>query len=395
MAVKSKRGRSFADKLRVALVIETSSSYGRGLLSGIVRFRQTTRNWSVFLEQRDLASTFPSWLANWQGDGIISRATTLELARAVASTNVPLVELTDRGQDLGFTYIWSDDAAIGKLGAEHLIDRGFQDFAFCGFDDEAWSHRREVAFQTAIQDASHQLSPSYRTSWFGENVEQWDTQQAQIIEWLLSLPKPVAIMACNDVRGQQVLDACSRASLLVPEQVAVLGVDDDALLCQLCDPPLSSIVPNAELIGFRAAELLAQEMTGERAAVREHLIGPIGVSHRQSTDTYAVEDPEVAKALSFIRDRACAGIGVEDVARHVGVSRSTLERKLRRYSNRSPQEHIRKTQIRQAQELLVKTELPIDHIATVCGYEHPEYLHVVFRRELKMTPGEFRRDSQR
>lgn len=395
MTVKPKRVRALADKLRVALVIETSGSYGRSLLSGIVRFRQTSRNWSVFLEQRDLTSEFPAWLANWEGDGIISRATTPALAEAVASTNVPLVELTDRRQDFGFTYVWSNDAAIGKLAAEHLIDRGFQNFAFCGFDDEAWSLRREVAFEEAIRNASHQLSESYRTSWFGENVAQWDVQQSQIVEWLHSLPKPVAVMACNDVRGQQVIDACSRAGLLVPEQVAVLGVDDDALLCQLCDPPLSSVVPNAELIGYRAAELLAQEMTGERAAVREHLIDPIGVTHRQSTDTFAVEDPEVAKALSFIRDRACAGIGVDDVARHVGVSRSTLERKLRRYSNRSPQEHIRKTQIRQAQELLVKTELPIDHIATVCGYEHPEYLHVVFRRELNMTPGEFRRDSQR
>jgi len=395
MPRQSKRIRRFAEKLRVALIIETSSSYGRGILSGLVRFRQTNREWSVFLEQRDLNTALPAWLATWRGDGIISRSTTGSLAQSLASTNVPLIELTDRGSDFGFTCVWSNDAAIGKMGAEHLIERGFRNFAFAGFDDEAWSQRRETAFCDAIREASLDLLPTYRTNWYSGDELQWDKRQSQIIDWLVSLPKPIAIMGCNDVRSQQIIDACSRARLLVPEQVAVLGVDDDSLVCQLCDPPLSSVTPNAELIGFRAAELLSEEMAGNRSTIRHHLIDPVGVNQRQSTDTLAVDDPEVAKALSFIRDRACSGIGVEDVARYVGVSRSTLERKLRRYSNHSPQEHIRKTQIRQAQELLLKTELPIDHIASVCGYEHPEYLHVVFRRELKMTPGEFRRITQR
>jgi len=395
MAGSSIPKKKWTVKLRVALVIETSSSYGRGLLKGIVRYRQTNHDWSVFLEQRDLSATFPAWLTSWKGDGIISRATTHALAEAVASTRVPLVELTDRSQDFGFTYVWSNDASIGKLGAEHLIDRGFDHFAFCGFENEAWSQRREVAFRETIQNASHELSDSYRTVLFDKNAGDWEKQQAQLVSWLLALPKPVAIMACNDVRGQQVIDACSRAHLIVPEQVAVLGVDDDTLLCEICDPPLSSIVPNAELVGFRGAELLAQEMAGERVTQRQNLIDPIGITHRMSTNTYAVEDADVGKALSFIRDRACSGIGVDDVARFVGVSRSTLERKLRRYSNRSPQAHIRRIQVGHAQELLLTTELPIDHIATVCGYEHPEYLHVVFRRELNMTPGEYRRVNQR
>lgn len=389
-----KRTPPWTEKLRVALIIETSTSYGRALLSGVVRFRQTNQNWSVFLEQRDLSTALPVWLLDWQGDGIISRATNHALVEAVANTKVPLVELTDRSEDFGFTYVWSDDAAIGTLGAEHFLERGFTQFAFVGFDDEAWSVRRQTAFSKTLNAASYPVASTCHSAWYGRQTSHWENQQSELVEWLRSLPKPVAIMACNDVRGQHVIDACSRAHLLVPEQVAVLGVDDDDLLCQLCDPPLSSIVPNAELIGFRAAELLSLEMAGQRSEVRKCLIAPCGIAERQSTDTYAVDDPIVAKALSFIRSRACSGIDVEDVRRHVGTSRSTLERKLRKCSNLSPQSHIRNVQIRRAQGLLTNTDLAMEQIATHCGFVHPEYMHVVFRRELAMTPGEYRRARQ-
>jgi LacI family transcriptional regulator len=394
MAYKTKRNREWPERQRVALVIETSTNYGRRLLSGIVRFRQTNRNWSVFLEQRDLSAAIPPWLSTWRGDGIISRATTHDLAQAVALTGVPLVDLTDRREDLGFTYIWSDDAAIGVAGAKHFIERGFLNFAFCGFSDEAWSTRREIAFCQTLQGGEYKICDPFSATWFGSEAEEWETQQSQLVEWLLSLPKPIGIMACNDVRGQHVIDACSKAHLLVPENVAVLGVDDDELLCKLCDPSLSSIVPDAEQIGFLSAQLLADEMAGQKSENRGHLISPLGVTERQSTDTYAVEDPDVAKALSFIRARACSGIGVEDVSRHVGVSRSTLERKIRKYSQFSPQVHIRNKQIQHVQDLLVNTELTTEQIAINCGFEHPEYLHVVFRRELGMTPGEYRRAAQ-
>ncbi len=395
MTSTAKSGRQWTQRLRVALVIETSSNYGRNLLSGVVRFRQTNRDWSVFLEQRDLSMAAPSWLAKWKGDGIISRATTRTLAQAVALTGVPLVELTDRSEDFGFTYVWSNDVAIGTLAADHFSERGFRHFAYCGFENEAWSARREVAFRQKLQTNHHQVSDSFCSSWCNKGATHWEKQQAQLVEWLLSLPKPIGIMACNDLRGQHLIDACVKAHLLVPEQVAVLGVDDDELLCQLCDPSLSSVIPNAPLIGFRAAELLSAEMAGQRSQARKHLIDPVGVSERQSTDTYAVDDPDVAKALSFIRARACSGIGVEDVSSHVGISRSTLERKLRKYSEHSPQTHIRNMQLRRVQDLLVNTELSLEQIAINCGFVHPEYLHVVFRRQLGMTPREYRLAAQR
>lgn len=380
-------------KRRVALIIETSSAYGRALLAGIVRYRRTHQEWSVFLEQRDLTTKPPAWLAHWRGHGIISRATTVQLARAVAATGVPLVELTDRGQDLGFHHVWSDDAVIGKLAAEHLLERGFRNFGFCGFKGEAWSDRRESGFVEAVRAAGGRHH-TYASAWHGSRVRPWEEEQRTLQRWLQKLPKPVGIMACNDVRGQHLLEACARAKLTVPEEVAVIGVDDDQLLCQLCDPPLSSVIPNAELIGFRAGELLTDLMARRKPGQRELLIPPLGIATRQSTDVVAIDDQGVAAALSYIREHACSGITVQDVLDHVPVSRSTLERQLRKYLKRSPQQEIRHVQVKRAQDLLAATDLPLDRIAALCGFKHPEYMHVVFRRELKSTPGQYRRSAQ-
>jgi len=384
---------TMAAKRRVALIIETSSSYGRDLLAGMVRFRRTHRNWSVFLEQRDLRTDPPAWLSHWQGHGIISRATTKELADAVAATGVPLVELTDRGRDLGFTHVWSDDAAIAKLAVDHLVERGFKSLGFCGFHQEAWSQRREDAF--GLEAAAHEaVCDVYNSAWHGPEARDWEEEKQHLKKWILSLPKPAGIFACNDIRGQNVLEACAEAKLTVPEQVAVIGVDDDELLCQLCEPPLSSVIPNAELVGFRAAEWLSLLMDKKQPPERETLIAPLGVATRQSTDVVAIDDPEIAAALRYIREHACEGISVKDVLANVPVSRSTLERQMRKYLNRSPQQEIRAVQVKHACELLAATDLPLEQIAHHCGFVHPEYMHVVFRREMQMTPGAYRRAAQ-
>ena len=379
-------------KRRVALIVETSSSYGRALLAGIVRYMRVHDEWSVFLEQRDLAKRPPSWLADWEGDGIISRATTRNLLTAVAATGVPLVELTDRKGDSELPLVRSDDEAIGRIAAEHLLERGFQRFGYCGFSGEAWSKRRQRGFVDALQNANRDCH-LYQSPWHGPGARSWEEQRAQLIEWLSELKPPAAIMACNDIRGQHVLDACDQQQLSVPEEVAVIGVDNDDLLCRICSPPLSSVIPNAEAVGFRAAELLTRLMNGEEIRSHCEQIEPLGVFTRQSTDVVAIEDRDIAAALSYIRQHACRGISVEEVVRHNPVSRSTLERQVRKYLGRTPQEEIRYVQIKRVRELLLTTDLSGERIAALCGFEHPEYMHVVFKRITGTTPGEFRRQA--
>ena len=390
-------------KKHVALVIETSSVYGRKLLSGVVRYMRMHGDWSVFLEQRDLWQQPPSWLDTWHGDGIISRATTPRLLATIEKTRVPLVDVTDRFAPSGLHQVRSDDATIGRIAAEHLLERGFTRFAFCGFSGEAWSQRRELAFAEHVLRRTGQPCAHYNSTWQGPQARAWEEEQAEVTRWLGTLTPPFAVMACNDARGQHVIEACAKLSLAVPEQVAILGVDDDELLCRLCSPPLSSVIPNAAMVGFRAAEKLASLMHGKRSinrsrssshAALEELIQPLGVTTRQSTDVVAIEDREVAEALHYIRENACRGISVNEVVEHCELSRSTLERQVRKHLGRTPQEEIRHVQIKRVQELLLTTDLTAEQMAGLCGFEHSEYMHVVFKRLTGTTTGQFRNQAR-
>ncbi len=377
-------------KRRVALIIETSSSYGRDLLAGVVRYMRIHDDWSVFLEQRDLTAKPPLWLKDWCGDGVISRATTPQLLEAVAGNRIPLVELTDRFRNQGEAHVQSDDAAIGRMAAEHLMERGFQRFAYCGFANEEWSKLRQLAFEQRVHESGY-VCQAYNTPWHGEGTLAWEDEQHKLGQWLGGLARPVGVMACNDIRGQHVLDACTKVSLVVPEDVAVIGVDNDELLCRICSPPLSSVIPNAEAVGFRAAELLDSMMKLDVQVEHGQLISPVGIATRQSTDVVAIDDPQISIALQYIREQACLGLSVDDVAEHAKVSRSTLERQLRKHLGRTPQQQIRSVQIKRVCDLLAGTDLSLERIAALAGFEHPEYMHVVFRRGMKMTPGEYRR----
>lgn len=348
--------------------------------------------WSVFLEQRDLNREPPTWLKDWDGDGIISRVTTSGLTEAVRATGIPMVELTDR-HDSDFTpLVRSDDMAIGVMAAQHLLERGFERFGFCGFGGEAWSLRREQAFVEHVEAAGFNCE-TYQTPWYGPDSLSFDEERGKLVDWLRQLRLPTGVMASNDVRGQQILDVCARIGIAVPEDIAVVGVDDDELLCQMCSPPLSSVIPNAAGVGYRAAERLAEMIDGNADSVPTEVIAPIGIATRHSTDVVAIADRDVAAALHFIRHNACRGISVNEVTDAVAISRSTLERQIRKYLKRTPQQEIRMVQIKRVRELLATTDLSAERIALLCGFENPEYMYVVFKRIVGQTPGEFRKET--
>jgi LacI family transcriptional regulator len=233
----------------------------------------------------------------------------------------------------------------------------------------------------------------WESSWVGPQARTWEREQAQIGRWLASLPVPCGLMACSDQRGQHVLDACQRVDRAVPEEFAVIGVDDDAVLCNLCHPPLSSVIPNPERVGYEAAALLDRLMSGKAAPTPQLLIEPVGIHARQSTDVLAIDDPAVASALRFIRERAFHGCSMKEVLKHAALSRSLLERKFRQYLGHSPQAEIRSVQLKRVKQLLAESDLPLNEIAGLAGYAHPEYMSVVFKRETGQTPGQFRSAS--
>ncbi len=295
------------------------------ILRGIRRYLQAHAAWSIYLQQRDLTTRLPVWLNDWRGDGLISRSTNPQFAELIRESRLPIVDLTDRWGDLGLPQIWADHYAIGRMGAEHLIERQFRHFGFAGFQNESWSDSRYEGFRDTITAAGFSTS-YYASPWEMTPGMSWDDEFASMVKWIEGLPNPVGIMAANDIRGQQILDACCEVNLAVPEQAAVIGCDNDAIRCELCDPPLTSIIPNAERIGYRAAELLDQQMSGHRKEATREVIKPMGISTRKSTDILAIDDPDIADAVRIIREQALSGLRVEDILESVPISRSTLER---------------------------------------------------------------------
>jgi LacI family transcriptional regulator len=375
---------------RVALIIETSVIYGRRIVNGVARYLRHHSPWSVFLEQHELGKQPPAWLLSRKWDGILSRPTDPALAKQFTKLKVPVVDLNDLYDDLGLPWIGSDHFSIGKTAAAHLLERGFKHFAFAGFSNEHWAAQRREGFCHAIKAAGMTVAV-YESPWRGAGVRQWDDDLDDMEQWLRKQPQPLALTACNDIRGLQVLDVAARAGILVPEELAVVGVDPEEILCDLCSPPLSSVEPDAEQIGYRAAEALDRIMQGSRPEQRVIRIPPLRVVTRLSTDTLAIQDRIVAMAARFIRTQALSGCSVDDVLKNVRVSRASLERRFRQQLNRSPQAEIRAVQLNRVKELLIETDYTLERIAGLCGFEHPEYMSVTFKRTCGQTPGQYRK----
>jgi LacI family transcriptional regulator len=371
---------------QVAILIETSNAYARGLLQGVVHYIREHRPWSFHLMEQGRGDDPPPWLAGWKGDGIIARIETPRIARAVVRTGLPAVDLSAARLVPELPWVETDDEQISRLAADHLLERGFTRFAFCGDARFNWSVWRERLFAARLRAAGHGCA-CYRPAGPPGDVA---AEARSLARWLRGLPKPVGIMAGYDIRGQQVLDACRRESLVVPDEVAVIGVDNDTLLCELSSPPLSSVIPNAHGAGYEAAAVLDRLMAGKRVPAVACLIAPLGVAERQSTDVLAVDDRAVARAVQYIRDHACEGIKVGDVLRSVPLSRRVLEQRFQRLLGHTPREEILHVRLNRVKQLLAETDLPLYLVAERTGFEHAEYLSVLFKRETGKTPSAYR-----
>jgi LacI family transcriptional regulator len=288
----------------------------------------------------------------------------------------------------------TNNALIAVLAAEHLMARGLRNFAYCGIASrtiDPWSSQRRDALVEHLRRHGfrcHVYSTRYSPG------QSWERLQEQLAEWLVKLPKPVGLMAANDARARHVLQACRRSEVSVPDEVAVIGVDNDELICNLATPPLTSIVQGTEEIGYRAAVMLDQMMRRRKRKTTHVTIDPVTVVTRESTDLVATQDAITANALSYIRQRAREGIQVADVAKHVGASRSTLDDRFRRLVGRTVHSEIQRTRLTAAQQLLVTTDLPAEEIARRAGFRNAQYMNVVFRRALRQTPGQYRRGAR-
>ncbi len=389
----AKRFKPTKQRKSVALLIETSNAYARGLLEGIVEYQRQRDSWSVFLPEQERGATPPRWLREWKGDGVIARIETAEIARCISLLHVPVVDVSSSRRVADIPWIETDDESIASIAFDHLFERGFRHFAFCGPKGFNWSNWRMEHFVAKCRNAGLPCD-CFQTESTYDREPIRAKKRSSLESWLTKLPNPTGLLCAYDIQAQIVLDTCRNIGLTVPEQIAVIGVDNDPLLCDLSHPSLTSVAPDARGAGFHAAQLLDDLMhhrKNDRNTSR--LMKPLGIVQRQSTDITAVSNNEIAEAIRFIRDHACNGINVGDVLSQIHLSRRTLESQFLHATGKTPHEMIANIRTDRVLRLLQQSELTLEEIARHAGFEHTEYMSVVFKKRFGVSPGKYRRQT--
>lgn len=379
-----KADQNSASLARVAVLVETSTAWGRGIVSGINDYLRHQQHWQVLLEPRGPTSEL-KLPRHWRGEGIIARVADAAMARSLAAMKIPVVNVSSiRLAGPQFPRVANDVTRVVHTAVEHFVERGFRHF---GFFSTQKVHLQE-GFESAVREAGFDCS-SYVLPPESGMEASWNLSLNRLKSWLVSLPKPVAILAWGN--GRPLIYAGQAAGLSTPEEVAVLTNYFDELVNELSPMPLSGVQIASDRVGYEAARLLDLLLAGETAPAEPLLLPPTGVVIRQSTSTLAIHDAALAKAVSFIRENASKSIGVPDVARQAGLSRCVLERRFQETFHRSPGEEIRRVRIEQAKRLLIDTDLPIPDVAERSGFGSNAYFTECFQRANETSPLRYRK----
>ncbi|MFP4107389.1 MAG: substrate-binding domain-containing protein, partial [Phycisphaerae bacterium] len=372
---------------RVGLLIDTSTGFGREALQGIAEYIRTINKWSCTLGP-GRADQFPEGMRRWEGDGMIVTVRGPSLLKPLRAKGLPTVNLTHELPDIGMPQVLSDDVRVGQLAAEHFADRGLRQFGYFGLRQAEYCRMRSESFHRHAESLSRACHILPRLNW---KHEDWPRFRRVASEWITSVPKPIGVLAADDVLARTLVEVCHSLELRVPDDVSVVGVDNDPVFCSLVDPPLSSIDPDARRRGYEAAALLDKLMNGQSPPEEPIRLAPRALIARGSSDLVASADPDVAEALRFIRDNAHKPITVADVARAATISRRALEMRFKDQLDRLPGAELRRVRLERAQSLLVDTELDLKQIAARTGLPNSKSLCEMFRRVVGTTPMTFRK----
>lgn len=383
---------------KVIVLIGASRGYDRDLLRGIAEYARLNGPWNFYrprafyleLSRRGRRRELGR-LRAWGAHGIIMRES--EDMDAVAALGLPMVvSAYDQPPVPGAGEIYVDNPAVGRMAAEHLLERGFRHYAFCGLGHFFWSRERQEGFSDRLARAGHTVHAYPGSS--SRREGPWDAEQARLRRWLEGLPKPVGLMACIDERSLHVVEACRGAGIRIPEEVALVGGDNDSMLCDLSNPPVSSVAVSGTRGGYEAAALLHAMMRGKKPRESRVVVRPTRVVTRRSTDVLAIEDPHVATALHYIHAHAAEGIQVDDVVRQVPLSRRALQQRFRAVLDRSPHDEIIRARMARAARLLEETSLPISRIAMDVGFSETANFSRSFRQIQGKSPRAYREDAR-
>ncbi|PJC85604.1 XylR family transcriptional regulator [Vibrio sp. HA2012] len=384
-------------KYRISLLFNANKVYDRQVIEGIGEYLQASQcNWDIFLED-DFTTNLDSF-SNWSGDGIIADFDNPEVIKRLSHTGIPVVGVGGSYQNEvdypDVPYIATDNVAIVEMAFEHLKSKGIQNFAFYGLPDknyQRWATERKKAFETIVAREGYNGAV-----YLGNETshQSWQYDMNRLADWIQRLPTPTGIIAVTDARARHLLQACEHLNLMVPDKIAVIGIDNEELARYLTRVSLSSVGQGCKSMGHQAAKLLHQLLTkDEPDTVTRHvrkLVPPTKVYQRQSSDFQALNDPYVIQAMHYIRQNAFRGIKVEQVLDYVGISRSNMETRFKEERGHTIHQEIHNAKLHKAKSLLAATELPIQEIADICGYPSLQYMYSVFKKTFNQTPKDFR-----
>ncbi|OBW95415.1 DNA-binding transcriptional regulator [Gallibacterium salpingitidis] len=379
---------------QIALFFNANKVYDREVMAGIGEYIQASRvSWNVFLEDdfihRELA------LDPQNLDGIIADFDDPVLVQKLINSDIPVVAVGSSYQDennypKNIPYVATDNNAILQFAFEHLQQKGINNFAFYGLPDpgfQHWSTERKMAFERIMAKNNYQPEIYLGHETHSQN---WQQAQQELTEWILSLPKHTGIIAVTDARARHLLQTCDLLDIPVPDQLCIIGIDNEELIQAFSRVPLSSVRQGTKNMGYQAAKLLHALIENRPIKHSPFLIPPINVEARTSTDYRSIQDPLIIQALHYIRLNACSGIKVEQVLDYVKASRSNLENRFRIEMGKTIHQVLHDEKMNKAKQLLNDTQIPIQEIAEICGYPSVQYFYFVFKKEFQQTPNEYR-----
>ena len=381
------------EQKKVALRFSLNSGFTRQIIQGIIAYTQKTGPWEIDIRSEEPIS-FSSWadLKNWEGDGIIAPAYRKEHVNMLAKKGIPVITTSRSSEDTPFPSVTFDDAAIGKMAAEHLLEHDLDHFAFIGPKEWSYSQRRCNGFADTLAQHGSQCTKCWIRP--AANTRQLDEswiESSYYLQAVKQLVPPVGVFASNDRVGYGILQACKRLGLRVPEDICLISVDNDEILCNLAYPNLSSIALSGEEFGYQAAKMLNALMNGKQLKERHVIIPPKGVILRNSSDFLTVDDPYVADALRYIRNHAGRFIDVSDVMSVMPISRRSLERRFQEIVGRGVYQEISRCHVERAKELLKETDWPVSRIARESGFNSTNRFEDIFRRETGLPATAYRK----
>ena len=378
---------------RIALLFNANKVYDREVMEGVGQYLQASQcTWDIFVE--DDFVYHKDTIESLSIDGVIADFDDPETVALLQNVNAPTIAVGGSYQNPDFypdlPYVATDNYALVEMAFLHLQQKGLNHFAFYGIpteDEKHWAVERQNAFLSLMRQYEHQSAV-----YLGDKItsENWAEAQFKLGGWLKSLPPHTGIIAATDARARHLLQACEALKIAVPEQLCVIGIDNEELIQYLSRISLSSVTQGTRKIGYQAAKMLDNLLNGQKVSHKPILIPPLKVEQRSSTDYRSLQDPLVMQAMHYIRQRACQGIKTEPVLDSLRISRSNLEQRFKTEMNKTIHQVIHEEKLKRAKHMLRFTDVSIQEIAEVCGYPSLQYFYAVFKKEYGQTPKEFR-----